>query len=148
MDQMTLIDKTKEIIASNIYLTLATADGDPWAATLFYAVSDTYTFYFISQMDSLHTQHILKNPNVAFSIFDSHQKEGIGNGVQGFGKAYRVDENNLKEAFKWYHTTFIPMNAESFKGAAPYRFFKIVPERFYILDPEAPTDKRVEVKLL
>ena len=148
MDQLSLANKAKEIIASNMYLTLATADVDPWAATLFYAVSDSYIFYFISQMHSLHTQHILKNPNVAFSIFDSHQKEGTGNGVQGSGKVYALDEDKLEEAFRWYHTTFIPMKIESFKGEAPYRFFKIVPEKFYILDPDAPTDKRVEVTLV
>lgn len=138
----------KDIIKSNIYLTLATSDDEPWAAPLFYAVSEDYTFYFISQMDSLHTKHILKNPNVAFAIFDSQQKEGTGNGIQGSGKAYPLKDEELDEAFKWYHTTYVEMKKESFTGSAPYRFFKIIPEHFYVLDPDAPTDKRVEVNLL
>lgn len=143
-----LVKIAKAIVKSNIYLTLGTSDGKiSWTAPLFYAVSDNFTFYFISQMDSLHTRHILRNPNVSFSIFDSHQKEGTGNGVQGSGKVYLLPENELDEAFKWYHTTFVPMVKESFTGNAPYRFFKLVTDHFYTLDPEAPTDKRVEVNL-
>lgn len=140
----------EEIIKSNIYLTLATTDGSgiPWAAPLFYAIDDNYDFYFISQLDSLHSKHILKNPTVAFAIFDSHQQEGTGNGVQGSGKAYLLDESKLPEAMKWYKTTFIEMKPESFTGDAPYRFFKLVPEHFYVLDQEVKVDKRVEINLL
>ena len=143
-----LIKTAKDIITSNMYLILGTTDGDtPWVAPLFYAVSDKNVFYFISQMDSLHTNHLLNNSQVSFAIFDSHQKEGTGNGIQGLGKAYLLPEDELNEAFKWYHTTFVEMKPESFKEPAPYRFFKLVPEHFYVLDPTAPTDKRVEVKL-
>lgn len=143
-DELTRI--ARDIIKNNIYLTLGTADGlIPWTAPLFYAVSDDYTFYFISQMDSLHTQHVLKNPQIGFSIFDSHQKEGSGNGVQASGKAYLLKYEELTEAFKWYHTTFVEMTPETFKAPAPYRLFKIIPEHFYVLDPTAPTDKRIEV---
>jgi uncharacterized protein YhbP (UPF0306 family) len=149
MTQEELTKICKEIIKTNIYLTLSTTDGKiPWAAPLFYAVSDNYTFYFISQMDSLHTQQLLTNPLVSFAIFDSHQKEGTGNGIQGSGKAYLLPESELDEAFRWYHTTFVPMKKETFTGSAPYRFFKVLPEHFYVLDPTAPTDKRVEVMLL
>lgn len=143
------LEKTaRGIIKDNVYLTLGTTDGrTSWTAPLFYAVSDDYVFYFISQLDSLHTQHLLKNPAVSFAIFDSHQKEGTGNGVQCSGKAYLLPDTELVEAFKWYHTTFVPMKAEIFKAPAPYRFFKLVPEHLYVLDPDAPTDKRVEVIL-
>lgn len=143
-----LVQFAKDIIKNNIYMTLSTTNGEtPWAAPLFYAVTDNYIFYFISQMDSLHTRHILKNPEVAFAIFDSHQKEGTGNGVQASGKAYQLPDQELPEAFKWYHTTFVKMTPESFTGIAPYRFFKIVPEKFYMLDPHAKVDKRIEVSL-
>ncbi|MEK7164117.1 MAG: pyridoxamine 5'-phosphate oxidase family protein [Patescibacteria group bacterium] len=148
MIQNQLSQITKEIIKNNVYLSLATATkSSPWVAPLYYAVDEKFTFYFISQLDSLHTKHILKNPQVAFAIFDSHQKEGTGNGVQGSGKAYLLDQKELSEAFKWYRTTYVEMKPESFKSPAPYRFFKIIPEHFYMLDPDAPTDKRVEINL-
>ncbi|MDP2860124.1 MAG: pyridoxamine 5'-phosphate oxidase family protein [bacterium] len=145
-----MIDLTpiaKDIIKNNIYLTLGTADGNPWVAPLFYCVTEDYVFYFISQLTSVHTKHLLKNPNVAFAIFDSHDPEGKGNGVQADGKAYLIGDEELPEALKYYHTTFIPVTAEMLTGENPYRLFKLIPEHFYVLDPEARVDKRVEVKL-
>lgn len=137
----------RDIVKNNIYLTLGTADDIPWVAPVYYCVDNKYNFYFMSQMDSLHTQHILKNPTVAFAIFDSHQKEGTGNGIQGKGKTYLLKEEEWDEALKWYHTLFIDLTIEVLKNS-PYHFFKIVPEKFYILDPdEKHVDKRIEVFL-
>ncbi len=148
MDQFGFSKIAKETIKNNIYLTLATCGGgNSWIAPLFYAVDDKYNFYFISQLDSLHTVHVLKNSRVAFAIFDSHQPEGTGNGVQGAGDVFLLKDEELDEAFKWYHTTFVEMKKESFTGSTPYRFFKLIPQNFYVLDPQAKTDKRVEVFL-
>lgn len=148
MDEQQRNQFARDIIKNNIYLTLATADGEPWVAPVYYCVDDKYNFYFMSQMDSLHTQHILKNPVVAFAIFDSHQKEGTGNGIQGKGKAYLVKEDEIDEALRWYHTTFVELTKEGLANS-PYNFFKIIPEKFYILDPdEKHVDKRIEVFLV
>ncbi len=138
------------IVESNKYLTLATVGekGSPWAAPIFYCLDrKTLNFYFISQLDSLHVKHLLKNPKVALAIFDSHASEGQGVGVQISGKARMMKDSELDEAFKYYHTTFIPMKKESFTGKAPYRFFKLIPEQIWVTDPEAKVDRRVEVKI-
>lgn len=86
MTQEELVKLAKDIVKNNIYLTLGTSDGDPWVAPLFYCVNENYNFYFISQLDSLHTKQMLKNPKVAFSIFDSHAEEGKGTGIQATGE--------------------------------------------------------------
>ena len=44
MTQEELAKLAKDIIIDNIYLTLGTADGDPWVAPLFYCVSENYNF--------------------------------------------------------------------------------------------------------
>lgn len=137
----------RDIIKNNIYLTLGTADNEPWVAPVYYCVDDKYNFSFMSQMDSLHTQHILKNPVIAFAIFDSHQKEGTGNGIQGKGRAYLLKDEKIDEALRWYHTTFIHLTKEAL-AHSPYHFLKIIPKTFYILDPdEKHADKRIEVSL-
>lgn len=148
MDKIDLLKFAKKIIKNNIYLSLGTADGKPWVAPLFYCVDPAFNFYFISQLDSVHTKHLMKNPSVAFAIFDSHQKEGSGNGIQGKGKAYLVGENEIDEALKWYHTSFITLTKESLLGPSPYKLFKLIPEKTYILDPDAMVDKRIEVSLV
>ncbi len=135
-----------EILRSNIYLTLATTDGKlPWAAPVFYKMDNYFNFYFISQENSLHIQHILKIPNVAFAIFDSHQPEGEGNGVQGSGVVRLLKGKEIIEGLKYYSTTFISLTPESLSPPAPYRLFQLKTEHFFILDPESKVDKRVEV---
>lgn len=39
---------------------LATNDGKPWSATVFYAVDDKFNFYYIGPPDSRHNQAIKK----------------------------------------------------------------------------------------
>lgn len=148
MNQTALNQIAQDIVKNNIYLTLATSDGKPWAAPMYYCIDDKYNFYYISQLDSLHTKHILKNPDVSFAIFDSHAKEGEGNGIQATGKTYLIEGDKVSEALRWYKTNFIPTTPESFTGNVPYRLFKITPKKVYILDPKAKTDKRIEVKLI
>lgn len=139
----------KDIIKNNIHLTLATTDKNiPWAAPLFYCADDKFNFYFSSQMNSLHVKHLLKNPTIAFAIFDSRQKEGTGNGIQASGKTFLVIDSEIKEALGWYHTNFFEIKPETFKEGCLYRLFKIIPDHFYIQDPDAKVDKRIEVKLL
>lgn len=78
----------KDILKNSHYLSIATSNGKtPWIAPLFYAVDSEYNFYFISRTDSLHGQHILKNPNVAMAIFDSTQLPGTATGLQIEAKA-------------------------------------------------------------
>lgn len=148
MTQEELANLAKDIVKSNIYLTLGTADGEPWVAPLFYCVSESYSFYFISQLDSLHTKQMLKNPKVAFSIFDSHAEEGKGTGIQAMGNVHMITEDELENEINNYHTTFIKIKPEFLKGDAPYRLFKLTPSEFWVTDPEAKVDKRVKISLV
>ena len=132
MKQEELNKKAVEILKSNIYLTLATTDGKlPWAAPVFYCLDEDFNFYFISQMDSVHTVHILKQPKVAFAVFDSHQPEGEGNGVQGSGSVSLLKGDGVVEGLKHYSTTFIDLKPESLAAPAPYRLFKLTTDSFF-----------------
>ena len=148
MTQEELTNLAKEIIKKNIYLTLGTYDDEPWVSPLFYCLSDDFNFYFISQLDSLHTKHMLKNPKVAFAIFDSHAEEGQGKGVQAIGEVRMITESELETEINNYHTTFIEIKPEFLKGDASYRLFKLTPSEVWVTDPEAKVDKRVKVSLV
>ena len=139
----------RKIIENNLYLSLATCDGKiPWIAVVQYVVDEKYNFYFISARDSLHGQHILKNPTVAFTIFDSHQAAGTGDGIQVLGKACVL--SNVKYpavVVKYFDAlTKIPINLER------YVVFEIKPVRFYVPDTGAwkkeGVDRRREVKFI
>jgi len=137
----------QSILRDNIYLTIGTCDaGKPWVAPLYYCKDRQNNLYFASQRTCVHTKHVLKNKNVAFAIFDSHQKEGTGNGIQGRGIVKMLDtRSQILEALKYYKTSFFEMKPEKFTGDAKYRLFKIIPEVMYIQDPESKVDKRVRV---
>ncbi|OGK13755.1 hypothetical protein A3A93_05440 [Candidatus Roizmanbacteria bacterium RIFCSPLOWO2_01_FULL_38_12] len=81
---MNLTKIANNILKSNIYMTLATSSksGHPWASPVYYAMDDKHNFYFISKPNTLHSRHIHVNPHIALAIFDSHQPEGKGNGIQ------------------------------------------------------------------
>jgi uncharacterized protein YhbP (UPF0306 family) len=132
-----------KIIKKGRYLSLATTNKEsPWIAPLYYFLNGDNNFYFASSVHSVHAKHIFSNFRVAFAIFDSHQKEGTGNGVQVYGHAYLVDKNNNNAILNYVHkSTSLPQLISSHG----YRFFKIVPKRMYILDPEAHVDKRIRV---
>jgi len=148
MDQSKINRKAKDIIDSNIYLSLATTDKEkPWIAPLYYCKDGRYNFYFISQPSSVHIKHLDHSNEVAFAIFDSHQPEGQGNGVQGYGKVELLEGDAITEGLKYYSTSFIDLKAESLQSPSPYRLYKMTPDKVYILDSEADVDKRIEVFL-
>ncbi|OGD63036.1 hypothetical protein A2160_05320 [Candidatus Beckwithbacteria bacterium RBG_13_42_9] len=147
MTEQKLHKLARKIIKRNIYMTLATADRRPWASPVFYGTDGQLNFYYASLKDAVHSRNIAKNGQVAFAIFDSHQKEGTGNGVQGYGQAKQLRGLEVLRALRWYHTSFFPHNLETFRKVGYYRLYKITPQEFYVLDPDAKVDKRVAVKL-
>ncbi len=146
MNQQELNQKAKDIVNSNKYVSLATTDQSrPWIAPVFYCKDDKYNFYFISQPESLHIKHLKFTNEVAFAIFDSHQEEGQGNGVQGSAKVELLEGDQIEDGLKYYSTSFIEMTTESLREPSPYRLYKMIPEKVFILDAEADVDKRIEV---
>lgn len=135
----------KDIIRKSIYMTLATSDGAaPWASPLYYVYDGKNTFYFLSQIDSLHSQNIAHNPQISFAIFDSRQPAGTGNGVQGKGQAHLLSDDEVAEARN--HYCISPENT-AFADNPLYRFYKIIPDSLYVLDPSSSIDVRKEVSV-
>ena len=97
------IQKAKQIIAENIYMTIATAslDGKPWISPVFFAYDEKYNLYWVSNKDSRHSILIRKNPQVAIAIFDSSAAEGDGDGVYFEAKVTELKSiDEIKEAMK------------------------------------------------
>ncbi len=156
-DFMNLANLARKIIKTNYYMTLSTADGsEPWASPLFFSNDKSYNFYFVSYVSSKHAINILNNGRVAAAIFDSRQKPGTGNGVYIKGRAEIVDDSELKKFFPSHWKKHFPSKAERdkhdlsekrFSGKSELKFFKLIPEKFWVLDPNDSIGRRVEVKL-
>jgi len=94
------IKEAKDIISSNIYMTVATAslEGDPWISPVFFAYDDTYNLYWVSDKNSRHSKLIRENDRVAIVVFDSSAPEGEGDGV--YIEAQAVELNDTQEVEK------------------------------------------------
>lgn len=78
-------------IKSNGIMTLAVSDTEPWVCTVYYGTDDALNFYLVTDPNSIHGKILVKNPKVAFNIFDSHTKiTESKKGIQGRGICTQV----------------------------------------------------------
>src|SRR2546430_1219068 len=134
---MTHRDRAKRIIASNLYMTLATTkDGSPWSTPVFYACDENYTFYWYSRKDTRHSLTIQNNNKVACSIFGVDTEGGVY--VEGI--ASEVTEDELPHVLDVYAQKGAKTDEEreqlttkeDFLGDAPLRMYKLIPEKIYV----------------
>lgn len=153
--------KAREIIESNIYMTIATAakDGKPWISPVFFAYDRNYTLYWVSNKDSLHSRLIRENPKVAIVIFDSRAPEGEGDGVYLEAKAEEVkDETEITDAMEILNKRvtkdeFRVKKIGEVTDQGVWRIYKATPLKISKLTEGELingqyVDKRVEVKLV
>lgn len=165
---MNLKEKADKILQENLYMTISVAskDGVPWIANLYYAYDQNYNFYWYSPKDSLHSQRIRENPSVAMAIFNS---TAVGDDVDAVyikAKAHEISSKSelIKGLFvycaKLVKTKFVNKTGaekfvkqyKDFEGLSKLRMYKAVPEKFW---KPAPTemmngkfiDSRVEIKM-
>ena len=136
-----------DVIAKNEYLTIATSDGDtPWLAPVYFISDSDLNFYFVSLPTSRHAQHIMKNPKVGVSIYDSQQPLFTGCGVQieATAEVWSETENPFATIDGQ------DMSANLNEALPGYVAFKITPQKFFMpkgfLTDELG-DERVEFKM-
>ena len=73
----------REILSSNLYLTLATADeeGHPWPSPVYYASEDRADFYWVSDPEARHSRNLAVRPRASAVVFDSRVPIGTGQAV-------------------------------------------------------------------
>ncbi len=101
MSSNQFVSKAKKIITENIYMTIATASkaGKPWISPVFFVCDYKYNLYWVSNKDSLHSNLVRKNPQIAIVIFDSSIPEGKGDGVYFEAKGKELtDEKEINKA--------------------------------------------------
>jgi nitroimidazol reductase NimA-like FMN-containing flavoprotein (pyridoxamine 5'-phosphate oxidase superfamily) len=67
MSQPDLDAIARAIVDSNLYMTLATADGDgrPWASPVYYASAGYTEFFSVSSPEALHSRNLAAHPQVS-----------------------------------------------------------------------------------
>lgn len=72
--------KARGILSSISYATVATVneDGSPWNSPVYCAMDDAYNCYWLSSLESRHSQNILRTHQVFIVIYDSTSTAGEG----------------------------------------------------------------------
>lgn len=152
------VEKARQIITSNRYMTLSTCWGNEvWTAPLAYCVDEEYNFYWYSTTDAIHSQHLAYNPNVAVAIFNSTEPSETADGLQMSGVAGVVDDHDLVRVMDIYWIQQFPDEEarrnwirppEMFSGNAIQRFFQFTPKEVYKLDTTIlEVDRRLPINL-
>ena len=81
----------RDIVDTNSYMTLGTADADgvPWASPVWYAAASYREFFWVSKPGARHSQNIAC-AEVAIVIFDSTVPSGTGTAVYMAARAEEV----------------------------------------------------------
>lgn len=138
-------------IEKNLYMTIATSDGNkPWISNVYFVCDNNNNFYWYSPKKSKHSQLINTNPQVALCIFDSTAVGDDVNAVYLQAKAIEVtDKEELRHALilyakKMLKTGFLQGKSLylqftkrilDFFGDSPLRLYKAVPTDGWMLAP-------------
>src|SRR3989344_3218167 len=155
-----VVKKAKQILASNIYMTIASAskEGEPWISPVFFAYDEYYNLYWTSNKGSKHSQLIRNNPRVAIVIFDSRAPEGEGDGIYFEATAEELNnEPEIRSAMELLSARvtkdeFRVKSVEEVSNDSAWRIYRAVPTKTYKLgDGEhingQYVDRRIEINL-
>ena len=134
-------------------VTLATgADGDPWAAAVFY-VSDGFRLFFLSSPTSRHSLNLARNPRVAATIQEDYADWLEIKGIQLEGLASEITGDQEQLARQLYGEKFPLVGklaqapAAIVEAMAKVRWYQVVPERLFFVDNAAGFGRRAEIDL-
>lgn len=153
-----LIERTRDLIASQNTMTLATAmDRAAWAAPVYYANLD-FNFYFFSDPKSRHIREALENGQASAAVFEPASTwKGI-RGVQMSGEIRTLSPGlealrALRAYLRKYPFTkeFFDMNQSpdlhSFAEKFRVKFFRFKPSLMYYTDNSIRFGFKTEIPL-
>ena len=140
----------REIIDSNLYMTLATADaeGRPWASPVWFAHEGYRDFLWVSRPEARHSRNVAVRPDVALVIFDSTVAPGDAAAVYVEGRAEELEGHELERVISVYSrrslaTGLAAWSAADVTAPARHRLYRPTASAHFLL---GSNDERVEVK--
>jgi nitroimidazol reductase NimA-like FMN-containing flavoprotein (pyridoxamine 5'-phosphate oxidase superfamily) len=141
----------RELIDSNLYMTLATADGDgrPWATPVWYAHEGYTDFLWVSRPEARHSRNIASRPQVGIVIFDSTVPVGGAQAVYLEAVAEEVTGRERARRIASYSQTSEAQGAGAWSisdvvAPAPLRLYRAIAAEHFVLEPG---DRRVPVEV-
>ncbi|WP_112236907.1 pyridoxamine 5'-phosphate oxidase family protein [Kribbella monticola] len=156
---MTPEELAKHLIDSNRYMVLGTVDPDgrPRVSPVYFAPDGYSSVYWVSSVESHHSQNVAERPEVSMVVFDSAAEIGSGQAVYMIARAEVVPDEELESCLDTVRWTRFPglrqFDAAELREPELWRLYRAqitehsihVPGR----DPEygTGTDRRMTVTL-
>jgi pyridoxine/pyridoxamine 5'-phosphate oxidase len=141
----------KRLIDSNLYMTLATADGDgrPWASPVWFAHEGYTSFVWVSKPEARHSQNLAARPQASIVIFDSKVPEGAAEAVYVEAEAERLEGAEEERYIGVFNSRSEAVGSPSWTVAdvrppARLRLYRATASALFVL---GPNDERIPVTL-
>ena len=132
---MNSLEKAKYIIENNDFMVISTADGmgKPWISPVGFVYDDSYSLYWVSYKEALHSKNIKIRPEVAIVIF-GQMPEGDFDGVYIDAEAHELDNEvdiqlgiDLFAARRPQPSKFVTQSISDVIANAAWRMYKAIP---------------------
>jgi hypothetical protein len=133
----------KEIIDSNRYMTLGTADeaGHPWVSPVFYAARRYAEFYWMSSPEVTHSQNLARRPQLSIVIFDSQVVPGNARPVYMSAVAEMLSGTDVHRGLEVFpgpaERGGRPVTADELQPPAVYRLYRATVSQHSVLCPRS-----------
>jgi pyridoxine/pyridoxamine 5'-phosphate oxidase len=149
--QPDLAAAAREIIDSNQYMTLATADanGRPWASPVWFAHESYTRFVWVSKPQARHSRNLLTRPQAGIVIFDSTVTMGGGRAVYLEAAAELLEEDDAEHYIDIFSRRSQQLggaewSVEEIRPPAPLRLYRASASAHFLL---GENDERIAVDL-
>ncbi len=134
-------NQVSQFLAEHNLMAVATYGDHPWIANVYYTFDQNLTLYFLSDPNTIHCRQIGSNPQVAVSIFDSHQKiNQPKRGLQLQGLAHQISgKTKVMHVLKLWKSSLQVSDStityeNMIKKVISGRMYQIVPKQIKLFD--------------
>ena len=144
----------RAIIGSNLYMVLGTADdeGRPWVSPVYFAPEADTSFYWVSSPEARHSRNLAVRSELSIVIFDSGAPISMGQAVYMSATAQEVaDIDEIGHGVAVFSGRSLahggkPWVPDDVRAPATLRLYRATVSEQWILEPGAPSDRRVAVR--
>ena len=157
MNQPDLGGMAKNIIDTNMYMVLGTADesGRPWVTPVYFACMEYKEFYWMSSPEVRHSRNIAVRPQISIVVFDSQVSVGAGQAAYMSALAEELTGIDLDRGLNIYNGRFSNpadhgvrvIKPEDVQAPALYRLYRAIASEYWVLDPAGHPDHRTPLSL-
>jgi hypothetical protein len=152
--QLDLATVARDIIDSNLNMTLGTADesGRPWVSPVYFAPAGYTESFWVSSPEATHSRNVAARPQISIVVFDSQAPIGTGQGVYMSAVAGELASADLDRGIDVFSRRSEahgarPWTLEDVRPPEPYRLYLATASEHWVLQPGSHPNHRTRVAL-